>query len=147
MADTVLGYGAWKLKWDPSNLPPVRPVEGYLPRFGDFAISGDTVRYLKGGSGIHDREETRKSSNLLITIRKASGGFFVVFPKASGEKRVEIFGLNGKSVWSSGPLTGPETEIFIDQRKYSGVSAHGGILLRVSLPSSEEIKLLPVLFP
>ncbi len=52
VSDTVFAFGTWKLKWDPNRLPPVRPVNGYLPRFADFAISGDTVRYLKAEAGL-----------------------------------------------------------------------------------------------
>lgn len=61
VSDTVFAFGAWKLKWDPAHLPPVKPVDGYLPRFADFAVSGDTVRYLKAGSGVARRLPQRNT--------------------------------------------------------------------------------------
>lgn len=51
--DTVLGYGAWNLAWDSTSPPPVKPVNGYLPKRSDFVISGNTVKYVKGaGAGV-----------------------------------------------------------------------------------------------
>jgi hypothetical protein len=44
-ADTVFGFGAWKLPWDDNYPPPVRPVNGYLPRRSDFTIVNGKVRY------------------------------------------------------------------------------------------------------
>ena len=44
--DTVLGFAAWKLEWDSAYLPPVRPVNGYLPRRSDFRIVNGKVRYV-----------------------------------------------------------------------------------------------------
>lgn len=44
-ADTVFGYGAWKLAWDPAYPPPVRPVNGYVPKRADFKIVDGKVRY------------------------------------------------------------------------------------------------------
>jgi hypothetical protein len=46
-ADTVFGFGAWKLEWDNAFLPPVRPVAGYRPKRSDFTIVGNKVRYLR----------------------------------------------------------------------------------------------------
>jgi hypothetical protein len=43
--DTVLGFAAWKLEWDTAYPPPVRPVNGYLPRRADFKIVNGKVRY------------------------------------------------------------------------------------------------------
>ena len=44
--DTVFGFAAWKLEWDSAYLPPVRPVNGYLPRRADFKIVNGRVRYV-----------------------------------------------------------------------------------------------------
>ncbi len=44
-ADTVLGFGAWKLEWDTAFPPPVHP-QGRLPRRADFKIVNGKVRYL-----------------------------------------------------------------------------------------------------
>ena len=43
--DTVFGFGAWKIEWDSAYAPPVRPVNGYLPRRSDFTIVNGKVRY------------------------------------------------------------------------------------------------------
>jgi hypothetical protein len=43
--DTVFGFGAWKLPWDEDYPPPVRPVNGYLPKRSDFTIVNGKVRY------------------------------------------------------------------------------------------------------
>ncbi len=43
--DTVFAFGAWKLEWDEEYPPPVRPVDGYLPKRSDFAIVDGKVRY------------------------------------------------------------------------------------------------------
>jgi hypothetical protein len=53
--DTVLGYGAWHLQWDSTSPPPVKPVDGYLPKRSDFIISGNTVKYVKGNAGVAPR--------------------------------------------------------------------------------------------
>ncbi len=45
-ADTVFGFGTWKLPWDSAFPPPIRPVNGYLPRRSDFTIVGGKVRYI-----------------------------------------------------------------------------------------------------
>jgi hypothetical protein len=44
-ADTVLGFGAWRMDWDTAFLPPVHPVYGYLPKRSDFMVAGGKVRY------------------------------------------------------------------------------------------------------
>lgn len=43
--DTVLGFAAWKVEWDTAYPPPVRPVNGYLPRRADFKVVNGKVRY------------------------------------------------------------------------------------------------------
>jgi hypothetical protein len=43
--DTVFGFAAWRLEWDSAYLPPVRPVNGYLPKRSDFSIVNARVRY------------------------------------------------------------------------------------------------------
>jgi hypothetical protein len=43
--DTVFGFGAWKMEWDSAFPPPIRPVNGYLPRRADFKIVSGKVRY------------------------------------------------------------------------------------------------------
>jgi hypothetical protein len=43
--DTVFGFGAWKTEWDTAYPPPVRPVNGYLPRRSDFVIVNGKIRY------------------------------------------------------------------------------------------------------
>ena len=43
--DTVLVYGSWKIPWDDAYAPPSRPVNGYLPKRGDFTIVGGKIRY------------------------------------------------------------------------------------------------------
>lgn len=45
--DTVFGFGAWELEWDTAYPPPLRPVNGYLPRRNDFIIVNGKVRYVK----------------------------------------------------------------------------------------------------
>ncbi len=45
-ADTIFGFGAWKLEWDSAFIPPVRPVAGYRPKRSDFNIVGNKVRYV-----------------------------------------------------------------------------------------------------
>jgi hypothetical protein len=45
--DTVFGFGAWKLEWDEDFPPPVRPVDGYLPRRADFSVVDGKVRYVR----------------------------------------------------------------------------------------------------
>jgi hypothetical protein len=44
-ADTVFAFGSWKLAWDDTYPPPVRPVNGYLPKRSDFEIVNGMVRY------------------------------------------------------------------------------------------------------
>lgn len=43
--DTVFAFGAWRLPWNDSFPPPVRPVHGYLPKRSDFSIVDGKVRY------------------------------------------------------------------------------------------------------
>jgi hypothetical protein len=44
-ADTVFGFGAWRMGWDSAYLPPIRPVNGYVPKRADFKIVNGKVRY------------------------------------------------------------------------------------------------------
>jgi len=44
-ADTVFGFGTWKMEWDTAFPPPVRPVGGHLPKRADFKIVDGKVRY------------------------------------------------------------------------------------------------------
>lgn len=43
--DTVFGFGAWRMEWDSAYAPPVRPVNGFLPRREDFTIVNGKVRF------------------------------------------------------------------------------------------------------
>lgn len=46
-SDTVLVYGSWRIPWDDAYPPPSRPVDGHLPKRGDFAVVSGKWRYLK----------------------------------------------------------------------------------------------------
>ncbi len=49
LGDTVFAFGAWQMEWDENFPPPVRPVEGYLPKRSDFGVVEGKVRYTGPG--------------------------------------------------------------------------------------------------
>jgi hypothetical protein len=122
-SDTVFAFGSWNLKWDSAFAPPVRPVAGYLPRLSDFAISGDTVRYLKAGSGIGRKSPPHGTNVSKLLARTVPGGLRLSFPGIPLEKEIEIQTLDGRTVWNSGKLSAGQSELL-----WRGSIASGGRL-------------------
>jgi hypothetical protein len=136
-ADTVFAFGAWKLKWDPKALPPVRPVSGYLPGRSDFAVSGDTVRYLKAGSGIPPRSSRMDASVARLRVRGISGGLRLSISGVLAGKRLSIHGSDGSRIWSSGVLPAGQSELTWHPGGTRGSGASGFVYLRLSWPGGE----------
>jgi hypothetical protein len=103
-SDTVFAFGAWGLRWDPAALPPVRPVDGYLPRRSDFTISEDVVSYGKAGAGIGIPFSRGRSVASRLRCRSAGDGFRFEFPGIAAEKSIAVFSMDGRKVWDSGRL-------------------------------------------
>jgi len=68
VADTVFAFGAWGLEWDENFPPPLRPVEGYLPKVTDFVIKEGKVQFIRDGASV------------LTVGRAAFGGQMNFFP-------------------------------------------------------------------
>jgi hypothetical protein len=122
-SDTIFAFGAWKLKWDSAFAPPVRPVAGYLPKFADFAISGDTVRYLKAGSGIRSARGGKAAARGM-TVQAEGRGLRIGLPDVAAEMEVGLIGLDGRILWNSGTLAAGMTEAFWPGAA-PGLSGHG----------------------
>ncbi len=102
ISDTVFAFGTWKLKWDPANVPPVRPVAGYLPKLSDFAISGDTIRYLKAGVEINVGVPKQGNGKKLRVSASPNSDLAFSFSNLSTEKQVTVFRIDGTRIWESG---------------------------------------------
>jgi hypothetical protein len=101
--DTVLGYGGWHLHWDSTSPPPIRPVDGYLPRRSDFIITGDTVKYVKGANaGVTPRLLARKDA---ARPGLRTNQVLFAFPETGAGGRGWIFDARGRLVWK--PLRSP----------------------------------------
>jgi hypothetical protein len=112
-SDTVFAFGAWKLKWDSTAPPPVRPVDGYLPRLSDFEIKSGAVRYLKAGSGIRAGRGVRAAAHGLKVVPEGTGLRVLLPETAHGPVQVELIGLNGGVMWVSGTIPPGRSEIFV----------------------------------
>jgi hypothetical protein len=119
-SDTVFAFGAWGLEWDSAFAPPVRPVAGYLPRPEDFAISGDTVRYVKAGSGIGPESKRLGPEAQGLLARSVPGGIRFSFPQVKAEKELSVFAPDGKTLWVSGRLSADRDELI-----WNGMAARG----------------------
>jgi hypothetical protein len=128
-SDTVFAFGSWNLKWDSAFAPPVRPVAGYLPRLADFAISGDTVRYLKAGSGIARKSPSYQGVQSKLLVRPAPGGLRLSFPGIRAEKEIEILALDGRPVWNSGMLPAGQSELLWRGSMAAGARLPPGFML------------------
>ncbi|MDB5104485.1 MAG: hypothetical protein JWP91_2174 [Fibrobacteres bacterium] len=138
VSDTVFAFGAWNLEWDPAFAPPVRPVNGYLPRLSDFAVSGDTVRYLKAGAGIAGKPARYPGEKPLLRVHAESRGLRITFPSIKSEKSVSILGLDGRPIWDSGPLAATVREAVWSASASSGRPLPPGfVLIRVSWAGGE----------
>ena len=147
-SDTVLAYGSWKLAWDSTNPPPVRPIKGYLPKVSDFVIVGDTVRYLQGAAGMLPRpsQAVPISKHLGLSIDK--GDLRAAFPSLKESKEIEVYGSSGRRIWSSGQLGADCREINLHPGNTGPESqASGFLLIRLSWQSGEEWSKAPWLAP
>lgn len=113
VADTVLGFGTWGLQWDTANLPPVRPVAGYLPKKSDFIISGDTVSYKPGASAI-SKGPNRSGTLPALSIKSTGSGLSIAASGLLTEKRVAIFSVNGTQLWQSERIAPEKNEVIWD---------------------------------
>lgn len=147
-ADTVLAFGAWKLAWDSASAPPVRPVDGYLPRLSDFVISGDTVRYVKGAAGIAKRKNPADAKPGHLHVTTEAQGLRIGFPGLQGPKEVAIYGWDGKRIWSSGTLGSDPAELIWNRNRSSVSDRNPGFyLVRLSWPGGQELQKASLLAP
>jgi hypothetical protein len=151
MADTVLGFGSWGLAWDSTRLPPERPVDGYLPKLSDFVISGDTVRYLKGATGIAAPRNGRARSQVgesRLSAFVRPEGLHILFPGLPFKKSIRIFGLDGTLLGESEKLSEEASEwIFPRASIKAGPGAPTCILVKLSWHNGEDWKAIPLLLP
>ncbi|GEM_PF-5094264 len=147
LSDTVLGFGTWNLKWDPDNLPPIRPRNGYLPRRSDFVIEGNTVKYLAGNSGVRGSSRSSFTKESRMEISSQQTGFKFRFKGLSIEKEIRLYSPVGRLLWTSGKLGASTTEFYlpagiVGQRMgnkgciLAGLVWHGGTYWKVIPPLS-----------
>jgi hypothetical protein len=127
-ADTVFAFGAWGLRWDPSALPPVRPVDGYLPRRSDFSISDDVVRYDKAGSGMGVPPSRGRVVASRLRCLPSAGGIRFDFPGIAAEKSIAVFSMDGRKIWDSGRLAAGISDAEWDGRAAGGGKPSAGTL-------------------
>ncbi|MDB5051622.1 MAG: hypothetical protein JWO30_4693 [Fibrobacteres bacterium] len=147
ISDTVFAFGTWNLKWDPTHIPPVRPVAGYLPKLSDFAISGDTVRYLKAGAGITPSTPRYRTGQKLHVAYSQGSGVEISFPDLASEKEVTFLRLDGTQIWKSGIIPASTSKISCDPGTLAGSGKSPGLVV-VSLSWAEgkewtKVALLP----
>lgn len=127
--DTVLGFGSWKVPWDTEYPPPVRPVDGYLPKKSDFVLSNGAIRYEKGASGIAVHPQRGLAdANFSSQSLPGGRGFSFAFPYTLGQKKVEVFDARGRFIWSSGWLASGANSIAWDGSTSRSQAAHGDLL-------------------
>jgi hypothetical protein len=133
ISDTVLGFGSWNLKWDTLNLPPVRPIAGYLPRLSDFIISGDTVRYIQAGAEVNPIASKFITRHELRVASSSGGTLALYFPEIHSKKQISVFKLDGTLIWKSEAI--PEAISKISLNPYALSTAGvplGMIIVRLS---------------
>jgi hypothetical protein len=143
-ADTVFAFGAWELAWDTAAAPPVRPVAGYLPKLSDFAIRGDTVRYLKAGAGVHRQAGRIGIDRPGLTAVAQGRGLRICLAGAPAGAEVFMLGLDGRMLWRSGPLAPRQTEIIWPGESASPTGTRIAVLRAVWQGGSSQIRILRI---
>ena len=147
-SDTVLAYGSWKLTWDSTKPPPVRPDKGYLPKLSDFVIVDDTVRYLKGAAGLLQRPSRVELAQKHLELNIDRGDLRIAFPGLRVPKEIRIYTSSGRRIGSSGQLGLDCNEINLHpENQGNGVHSAGFLLIRLSWQSGEEWAKTPWLVP
>jgi hypothetical protein len=144
ISDTVLAFGAWKLKWDTLYSPPPRPVNGYLPKLSDFVISGDTVRYLKSGAQIQKHPHLKLPSRLTANVSFNQLEIHIGFVNLLASAEIGVYTWNGKKLWSSKILDVSKNEITVNVNEFKGGTARSGYYL-VRLVGDRNVEWAPVL--
>ncbi len=147
-SDTVFAFGAWNLVWDSSNPPPVRPVNGYLPKFSDFSISGDTVRYLKASGENVSKPVKAGPASKHMRVFAESDGLHIAFQALTGRVEVAVYSLSGMRLWNSGRLPPDLMELVWNPATQSAsLTKAGCFLVRLFFQNGEEWEKANLLFP